>query len=125
MPWPEVLTCASPSHDARTPDEVAGWPQDDLHTLVPYLIAALAECQSRRPAVAGRLRAAVVQLLTPLLDSLHAYRLSVLSRGEPGLMRLETLSAVLVGPGITCAGARASAPCLSPLHKAKVCQCPA
>ena len=102
---PEVLACASPSHDARMPDEVAGWPQDDLHTLVPYLIAALAEAQSGRSAEAGRLRAAVVQLLPPLLDGLHAYRLSVLSRREPGSMRLETLSAVLVGPGNASAGA--------------------
>ena len=56
-----------------------GWPQDALHKLVPWLIIALADRSKINAASAGRLKAAAMQLLPPLLDGLHARRLSGLS----------------------------------------------
>ena len=58
------------------PDETAGWPQDDLHAQVPWLLIAVAESRDGRLASTGRLKAAAMQLLPPLLDGLNARRLS-------------------------------------------------
>ena len=68
--------------------------------MVPLMIAALADAQSGRPALAGRLKAAVMQLLPPLLDGLHARWLGIQSHRKLGMTRAqeETLDAVLVGP---------------------------
>ena len=59
--------------------KLLGWPQDDLHKLVPWLIIALAEREKGKGASPGRLKAAAMQLLPPLLDGLHARRLAGLS----------------------------------------------
>ena len=53
------------------------WPKDDLHSSVPWLIRVLADLKDSHPAPAGRLKAAALQLLPPLLDGLHARRLSL------------------------------------------------
>ena len=104
------------------PDRTAGRPQDDLHVLVPWLILALADAKDAQPAAAGRLKAAAMQLLPPLLDGLHARRLAgalhlaapvqePLKRGQ-GVeeARLQPLLNGLVGgPGL--AGTRTSPPC--------------
>lgn len=63
-----------------------GWPQDDLHMLVPWLIIALADKST--VAALGRLKAAAMQLLPPLLDGLQARRLCGLSDAAGGAERL-------------------------------------
>ena len=50
--------------------------QEELHVLVPWLLVALADLKSGNPALARRLEVAAMQLLPPLLDGLHARRLS-------------------------------------------------
>ena len=50
---------------------------------VPWLLMVLADLKDIHPALAGRLKAAALQLLPPLLDGLHARRLSsTLNGGE-------------------------------------------
>ena len=57
--------------------------------LVPWLLVKLADTKSGHPALAGRLKVAAMQLLPPLLDGLHARRLSSLSDGEGSTQRLQ------------------------------------
>ena len=42
--------------------------------MVPCMIVVLADLSDCQPALAGRLQAAAMQLLPPLLDGLHARR---------------------------------------------------
>ena len=65
-----ILQCA-----ASMPDK-AGWLQDDLHLMVPCMIAALAILSDAQPALTGRLKTAAMQLLPPLLAGLHVCRLT-------------------------------------------------
>ena len=60
------------------PDRTAGRPQNDPRMLLPWLFEALADAKNSHPASAGRLKAAAMQLLPPLLDGLHARRVSSL-----------------------------------------------
>lgn len=64
-------------------------PQEELDTHVLWLIIALEEMKRGNPAFAGRLKAAALQLLPPVLDNLHARRLSGLS--DVGLSATEGL----------------------------------
>lgn len=57
--------------------------------LVPWLLVVLADLKSGHPALAGRLKVAAMQLLPPLLDGLHARRLSSLSDREGSMQRLQ------------------------------------
>ena len=65
-----------------------GWPQDALHKLVPWLIIALADREKGKAASPGRLKAAAMQLLPPLLDGLLARRLAGLSDAAGSAKRL-------------------------------------
>lgn len=65
---------------ANMPDVAAGWPQAGLYETVPWLLLALAEARSGRPASAERTKAAAMQLLPPLLDGLHARMLILLNK---------------------------------------------
>ena len=47
--------------------------------MVPCMVLVLADISDAHPALPGRLKAAAMQLLPPLLDSLHARRLA----GQP------------------------------------------
>ena len=47
--------------------------------MVPLIIFVLAHLSGTQPALAGRVKAAAMQLLPPLLDGLHARRLA----GQP------------------------------------------
>ena len=47
--------------------------------MVPCMVLVLADHSDAQPALAGRLKAAAMQLLPPLLDGLHARRLA----GQP------------------------------------------
>ena len=77
--------------------------------LVPWLLIALADAQSSHPAMAGRFKAAALQLLPPLLDGLNARRLSgTLSRRQTAGMEREDMQRILtalVGTGTALAGA--------------------
>lgn len=70
------------------PDGTAGRRQGDLHALVPWLVLALADAKDAQPAAAGRLKAAAMQLLPPLLDGLQARRLAGASLECPVQKRL-------------------------------------
>ena len=48
--------------------------QDNLHMMVPCMLMVLADLSDYQPALAGRLKAAAMQLLPPVLDGLHARR---------------------------------------------------
>ena len=93
-------------------DAVAGWPQADLHDMVPWMLNALAiasaQSRSSRPDLAARLDAAALQLLPPVLDGLHARMLGLLDRerstGVDRLLSKQFLDA-LVRPGTACTGA--------------------
>ena len=117
-------------------------PQDELYQLAPWLLIALADAEAGKPAPTGRLKAAAMQLLLPLLDDRHARRLS----GLPDRGRIvgvtpehnQTFSNTLVGTGAALAGASTAAPCLSFVHRltpnlsvhaacfhcSQSCQCP-
>ena len=56
--------------------KTTGWMQDELHMLLPWLVEALADTGDGHPGSVERLKAAALQLLPPLLDGLHARRLS-------------------------------------------------
>ena len=77
--------------------------------LVLWLLNAMAGALESRPESAGRVKAAVMQLLPPLLDGLHARRLSGLSdRGRSPEERHQLLSDfnnILVGTGAASVGA--------------------
>ena len=47
--------------------------------MVPCMVLVLVDTSDAHPALPGRLKAAAMQLLPPLLDSLHARRLA----GQP------------------------------------------
>ena len=47
--------------------------------MVPCMVVVLADLSDAQPSLAGRLKAAAMQLLPPLLDGLHARRLA----GQP------------------------------------------
>ena len=73
--------------DASMPDMVACWLQADLFETVPWLLLALAEDKSGRPAAAERTQAAAMHLLPPLLDGLHARMLVLLKRERCALVK--------------------------------------
>ena len=76
------------SCDAACLMKLLGWPQDALHKLVPWLIIALADREKGKAAAPGRLKAAAMQLLPPLLDGMHARRLAGLSDAALSTARL-------------------------------------
>ena len=78
------------------------WLQDDLHSSVPSLITALAELKNSHPVLAGRLKAAALQLLPPLLDGLHARRLSSTLDGAESSERLQKRLCSSIGVRTSC-----------------------
>ena len=69
--------------------------------LVPWLLIALADARSSHPAMAGRLKAAALQLLPPLLDGLNVRRISsiLIRRRGAGMERqdMQSILTALVG----------------------------
>ena len=63
--------------------------QDDLHESVTWLLTALADLKRSHAALAGRAKSAALQLLPPLLDALHARKLTSASDGGDSAERLQ------------------------------------
>ena len=57
--------------------------------MVPGMVAVLADLSDAQPALTGRLKAAAMQLLPPLLAGLHARRLTGLPASEWSIDRLQ------------------------------------
>ena len=86
-----------------------------MHTLVPWLLIALVDLKVGRAAPAGRLSAAALQLLSPLLDGLHARRLGLLNRrqgADAKRLLLDQFIDTLVGNSTVFVPASASTSCL-------------
>lgn len=77
--------------------------------LMPWLIIALADPSRGHPASAGRLKAAAMQLLPALLDSLHARSKRTGMRG----VQMEAFVKTLVGPEAVFAGCSRYVACLA------------
>ena len=70
--------------------------------MVPWLIKGLADERNSNPASTGRLKAAAMQLLPPLLDGLHARMLGLLERercADELCLLLQPFFDTLVSPG--------------------------
>ena len=74
--------------------------------LVPWLVIAMAEPRNGHPAPAGRLKAAAMQLMPPLLDGLHARSKRTGMKGVP----MEYFLKTLVGPRAASACCSTCAP---------------
>ena len=89
--------------------------QDDLHKSVPSLITVLGDLKTSHPALAGRLKAAALQLLPPLLDGLLARRLASASDGGESSERLQ--KRLCSNLAVRTSTALRIPPCLPRLHK--------
>ena len=84
------MSCYHQSNNESVPGETARRPQEELDTYRLWLIMELDAMRSANPAFAGRLKAAALQLLPPVLDGLDARRLS--GKLHVGLSATESLA---------------------------------